>query len=134
VIAVEPAELRGDPLPPGGSQLLKCAGTVPDVLRNVDDSANPNEQPRPGRSVKLDVKESGATLIAALDLIDSLALGDDRVWFNAEIEVVGPEASRRSASVIRRPRRPARSISSFHFSRSHRARPTPSSTACVHAA
>ena len=43
-----------------------------------------------GRSIKLDVKENGDTLRAALDLIDSLGLGDHRVWFNAEIETVGP--------------------------------------------
>ncbi len=44
-----------------------------------------------GRSIKLDVKEGGDTLRAALDLIDSFALGRDRVWFNADIEVVGAE-------------------------------------------
>ena len=42
-----------------------------------------------GRSIKIDMKENGDTLRAALDLLDSLALGDDRVWFNAEIDVVG---------------------------------------------
>src|SRR4029077_563737 len=42
-----------------------------------------------GRSIKLDLKENGDTLRAALDLIDSYALGDDRVWFNAEIGVIG---------------------------------------------
>ncbi len=42
-----------------------------------------------GRSIKLDVKENGDTLRAALNLIDSYGLGDDRVWFNAEIGVVG---------------------------------------------
>ena len=43
-----------------------------------------------GRSIKLDVKENGDTLRETLDIIDALALSDDRVWFNAEIEVVGP--------------------------------------------
>ena len=42
-----------------------------------------------GRSIKLDVKENGDTLRAALDVIDTLGLGDDRVWFNAEIQMVG---------------------------------------------
>jgi hypothetical protein len=42
-----------------------------------------------GRSIKLDVKEDGATLAAALDLIGGLGLPDDRVWFNAEIQEVG---------------------------------------------
>lgn len=42
-----------------------------------------------GRSVKLDVKENGDTLRAAFGLVDALGLGDDRVWFNAEIQVVG---------------------------------------------
>lgn len=42
-----------------------------------------------GRAIKVDVKESGDTLRAVVDLLDSLALGDDRVWFNAEIDVVG---------------------------------------------
>jgi hypothetical protein len=42
-----------------------------------------------GRSIKLDVKEHGDTLRAALDLIDELELGDDRVWFNAKIDHVG---------------------------------------------
>jgi phosphoglycolate phosphatase-like HAD superfamily hydrolase len=44
-----------------------------------------------GRSIKLDVKEGGDAVRAALALIDSFALADDRMWFNAEIEVVGPE-------------------------------------------
>jgi hypothetical protein len=44
-----------------------------------------------GRSIKLDVKEGGDTLRAALDLIDSFALRRDRVWFNADVEVVGAE-------------------------------------------
>src|SRR5207247_1927949 len=42
-----------------------------------------------GRSIKIDVKEKDDTLRAALDLIDELGLGDDRVWFNGEIDVVG---------------------------------------------
>lgn len=42
-----------------------------------------------GRSIKLDVKDEGA-LSAALDLIGGLGLDDDRLWFNAEIQVVGP--------------------------------------------
>jgi phosphoglycolate phosphatase-like HAD superfamily hydrolase len=45
-----------------------------------------------GRSVKFDVKEDDATLRMAFDLIDELGLGDDRVWFNAEIDVVGAAA------------------------------------------
>ena len=45
-----------------------------------------------GRSVKIDVKEDDATLRMAFDLIDELGLGDDRVWFNAEIDVVGAAA------------------------------------------
>ncbi len=45
-----------------------------------------------GRSIKIDVKEDDATLRMALDLIDELGLGDDRVWFNAEIDVVGAAA------------------------------------------
>ena len=43
-----------------------------------------------GRSIKLDVKEKGDTLRETLDMIDALGLSDDRVWFNAEIDVVGP--------------------------------------------
>jgi hypothetical protein len=42
-----------------------------------------------GRSIKLDIKENGETLRDALDLIDGLGLGGDRVWFNAEIQTVG---------------------------------------------
>lgn len=42
-----------------------------------------------GRSVKLDVKENGDTLHAALELIRELEISGDRVWFNAEIQVVG---------------------------------------------
>jgi hypothetical protein len=45
---------------------------------------------RAGRSIKLDVKEAGATISGALDLIEGLGLEDDRVWFNAEIQTVGP--------------------------------------------
>jgi phosphoglycolate phosphatase-like HAD superfamily hydrolase len=41
-----------------------------------------------GRSIKLDVKEGGETLRAALDLIDELELGDDRVWFNGQLDEV----------------------------------------------
>jgi phosphoglycolate phosphatase-like HAD superfamily hydrolase len=42
-----------------------------------------------GRSIKIDVKENDETLRAAFDMIDELRLGDDRVWFNGEIDVVG---------------------------------------------
>jgi phosphoglycolate phosphatase-like HAD superfamily hydrolase len=42
-----------------------------------------------GRSIKIDVKENDDTLLAAFHLIDDLGLGDDRVWFNGEIDVVG---------------------------------------------
>ncbi len=42
-----------------------------------------------GRSIKLDVKENGETLLAVSKLIEGLGLDDDRVWFNAEIQVVG---------------------------------------------
>ena len=42
-----------------------------------------------GRSIKLDIKEDGETLRAALDLIEAFGLTNDRVWFNAEIDVVG---------------------------------------------
>jgi hypothetical protein len=45
-----------------------------------------------GRSIKIDVKENDATLRMAFDLIDELGLGDDRVWFNAEIDVVAAAA------------------------------------------
>jgi phosphoglycolate phosphatase-like HAD superfamily hydrolase len=37
------------------------------------------------RSVKLDLKEDGSTLTEAIDLVDASRLGDDRVWFNAEL-------------------------------------------------
>jgi hypothetical protein len=42
-----------------------------------------------GRSIKIDVKENDLTIRAALDLIRELGLGDDRVWFNGEIDVLG---------------------------------------------
>jgi hypothetical protein len=42
-----------------------------------------------GRSIKLDVKECDDTLRAALDLIGELEFGDDRVWFNGQLDVVG---------------------------------------------
>jgi len=42
-----------------------------------------------GRSIKLDVKENGDTLRAGFDLLDELGLGDDRVWLNGEIDVLG---------------------------------------------
>ena len=41
------------------------------------------------RSIKFDVKENGETLRAVFDMIDDLALGGDRLWFNAEVDVVG---------------------------------------------
>jgi hypothetical protein len=42
-----------------------------------------------GRSIKIDVKEDDGTLREALDLIDEFELGDDRVWFNGQVDVVG---------------------------------------------
>jgi phosphoglycolate phosphatase-like HAD superfamily hydrolase len=42
-----------------------------------------------GRSIKLDVKENGQTIREALDQVERLGLRDNRLWFNAEIEVVG---------------------------------------------
>ena len=44
-----------------------------------------------GRSVKLDLKESGPTLEESLRLIDAAGLSDERVWFNAELPALGPE-------------------------------------------
>ena len=44
-----------------------------------------------GRSIKLDVKENGDTLRGAMDLVDSLSLDGRRLWFNAEIDVVGAQ-------------------------------------------
>ena len=42
-----------------------------------------------GRSVKLDLKEGGATLAEAVDMIDRAGVRDDRVWFNAELPILG---------------------------------------------
>jgi hypothetical protein len=41
------------------------------------------------RSVKLDLKENGSTLADAVQLVDAIGLGDDRIWFNAELPVLG---------------------------------------------
>jgi hypothetical protein len=42
-----------------------------------------------GRSVKLDLKEGGSTLTEAVELVDAIQMGDDRVWFNAELHSLG---------------------------------------------
>jgi phosphoglycolate phosphatase-like HAD superfamily hydrolase len=42
-----------------------------------------------GRSVKLDLKEDGPTLLRSIDLASSLDVDDDRLWFNAELPVLG---------------------------------------------
>jgi hypothetical protein len=42
-----------------------------------------------GRSVKLDLKEGGSTLAEAVQLLDTIGLDDERVWFNAELPVLG---------------------------------------------
>jgi hypothetical protein len=42
-----------------------------------------------GRSVKLDLKESGPTLNDALALLDDAGIDDEHVWFNAELPVLG---------------------------------------------
>ena len=42
-----------------------------------------------GRSVKFDLKEGGSTLAEAVELIDAIGMGDDRVWLNAELPVLG---------------------------------------------
>lgn len=42
-----------------------------------------------GRSVKLDLKEGGSTLAEALELVDAIGMGGDRVWLNAELPALG---------------------------------------------
>lgn len=42
-----------------------------------------------GRSVKLDLKEDGSTLAEAVELLDAIGIGDDRVWLNAELPTLG---------------------------------------------
>jgi phosphoglycolate phosphatase-like HAD superfamily hydrolase len=42
-----------------------------------------------GRSVKLDLKEGGSTLTEAVELLEAIGLSDERVWFNAELPVLG---------------------------------------------
>ncbi len=42
-----------------------------------------------GRSVKLDLKEGGSTLAETLELVEAVGLGDDRLWFNAELPALG---------------------------------------------
>lgn len=43
-----------------------------------------------GRSVKLDLKEGGATLTDVLDLVGEIGIEHDRLWLNAELPVLGP--------------------------------------------
>ena len=47
-----------------------------------------------GRSVKLDLKEDGPTLMESLRLVEMAGLGDDRLWFNAELLALGPHGFR----------------------------------------
>lgn len=42
-----------------------------------------------GRSVKIDLKEGGSTLTAALDEVDRHGFDDQDLWFNAAMEVPG---------------------------------------------
>jgi hypothetical protein len=39
--------------------------------------------------VKLDLKEDGSTLAEPIHLIDASGMGDDRLWLNAELPVLG---------------------------------------------
>jgi hypothetical protein len=59
-----------------------------------------------GRSVKLDLKEDGPTLMESLRLVEAAGLGDDRLWFNAELPALGPHGFR-----LVRGRHPASTIS-----------------------
>jgi len=47
-----------------------------------------------GRSVKLDLKEDGPTLTESLRLVEMAGFGDDRLWFNADLPVLGPRGFR----------------------------------------
>jgi hypothetical protein len=47
-----------------------------------------------GRCVKLDLKEGGPTLAAAVELVRGLGLCDERLWFNAELPAIGEEGFR----------------------------------------
>lgn len=42
-----------------------------------------------GRSVKLDLKEDGSTLDGAIELVSSMGIPDERLWFNAELPTLG---------------------------------------------
>jgi hypothetical protein len=42
-----------------------------------------------GRSVKFDLKENGSALAEVVELVDAIGMGDDRVWFNAELPALG---------------------------------------------
>jgi hypothetical protein len=42
-----------------------------------------------GRSVKFDLKEDGSTLDGAIELVSSLEIPDERLWFNAELPTLG---------------------------------------------
>jgi phosphoglycolate phosphatase-like HAD superfamily hydrolase len=59
-----------------------------------------------GRSVKLDLKEDGDTLAEALDVLARTDLADERLWFNADIQTLGPDGF----AEVRR-RHPAATIS-----------------------
>jgi hypothetical protein len=59
-----------------------------------------------GRSVKLDLKENGDTLAEALGVLDRVDLTDERIWFNADIQTLGPDGF-----VEIRSRHPAATIS-----------------------
>jgi hypothetical protein len=56
--------------------------------------------------VKLDLKEDGPTLMESLRLVEAAGLGDDRLWFNAELPALGPHGFR-----LVRGRHPASTIS-----------------------
>ena len=51
-----------------------------------------------GNGAKLDLKEGGDALGAALAVVDRSRLGDDNLWFNAQIDTLGEDGFRRLAA------------------------------------
>jgi phosphoglycolate phosphatase-like HAD superfamily hydrolase len=53
-----------------------------------------------GRSTKLDLKENGPTVGAALAAVGAHGIGRERLWINANIEVLRAEGFRRAADAV----------------------------------
>ncbi len=48
-----------------------------------------------GKAVKLDLKNNGRLVVRVLELVDRFGFRDEELWFNAEVDLIGPEGFRK---------------------------------------